>query len=172
MRFAIVVALAVLAGCAGNRAPDDDLAAVHAPEIARIVPAGEALSGAHIPTLDPATLKATEITKTLGAGPRCEFRYTSAGRPVLAWKAPANGATAGVVKLNGHLVMLEPASTTGDLVLAAEQVRLTVRSDRESTGTATEEASVTFEVGSRLKVGYRGYYNCGKPVDESARANR
>lgn len=161
MRFAIVVVLAVLAGCGGNQAPDDNLAALHAPEIARIAPVSEALAGAHIPTLDPATMNDAEITKALGAGPLCEFRYTSDSRPVLAWKASPNSAAAGVVKLNGHLVILESASTR-NLVLTAEPVRLTVNPDREGTGPAVEEANVLFEVGSTLNVGYRGYYKCGE----------
>lgn len=164
-RVALVFALGVLAGCGQNQAPDDDLTAVHAPEIARVVPASEALAGAHIPTLDPASMNDAEIVKALGAGPHCEFRYTSEGRPVLAWQAPSNGAAVGVVKLNGHLVILRSASTSGDLVLAAEQVRVTIAPDREDQGNGPanerqEEANVVFEVGSRLRAGYRGYYKC------------
>jgi hypothetical protein len=164
-RWAIVTALGVLAGCGNSQAPDDDLTAIHAPEVARIVPAGEALAGAHIPTLDPAPMNDAEIGKALGAGARCEFRYTSEGRPVLAWQIPTDGAGVGVVKLNGHLVILKSAPTSGDLVLTDDQIRLTINADREGTGRAVarqQETDVIFEVGSRLRAGYRGYYKCAE----------
>ena len=72
-----------------------------------------------------------EIVKALGAGPHCEFRYTSAGDSVLAWQAPPNGSAIGVVKLNGHLVILRSASNRGEFALVAEQIRVTIALDKE-----------------------------------------
>lgn len=161
--FAMAFALGVLAGCGDSDAPDDDLTAIHAPEVARIVPASEALAGAHIPTLDPASMNDAELGKALGAGPRCEFRYSSEGDTVLAWEAPTTGAGQGVVKLNGHLVMLRPASTGGRLLLVAGEIRLAIAPDRDRDGAAIDrlaEADVVLEVGTNLRAGYRGYYKC------------
>jgi hypothetical protein len=161
---ALLVALVALAGCGERAAPDDETNPVRAAEIARITPASEAIAGAHIPTLDPATLLDAEIEKVLGPGPRCEFRYTSEGRPVLAARGSAgNAAPDAVVKLNGHLVPLSRArAETGSLVLSADSVRLTVPPDGgEPTGSRRQrEANAIFEVGESLRVGYRGYYRC------------
>ena len=161
---ALLLALVALAGCGERAAPDDETNPVHAAEIARITPANEALAGAHLPTLDPATLVDAEIEKVLGPGRRCEFRYTSEGRPVLAARGSSgNAAPDAVVKLNGHLVPLSRASAEGgSLVLIADNVRLTVTPDGgEPTGGSGErEAEVVFEIGESLRVGYRGYYRC------------
>ena len=162
---ACLLFLGLLEGCGESSAPDDDLTAIRAPEIVQIRPASEALAGAHVPTLDPATMNDAEIEKALGAGPHCEFRYTSEGNPVLAWEASRNSAGKGVVKLNGHLVMLRSAAASGEVVLAADQVRLSVSPDREDRDEALanehqREATAVLEVGDKLKVGYRGYYGC------------
>jgi hypothetical protein len=160
------VALVAVTGCGERAAPDDETNPVQAAEIARITPANEAIAGAHIPTLDPATLVDAEIEKVLGPGPRCEFRYTSEGRPVLAATARANGeARDGVVKLNGHLVVLGRATPgAGELALAADRVRLTVTPEgaAKAAGARQREADVIFEVGDSLRVGYRGYYRCAE----------
>jgi hypothetical protein len=166
VHLALVLALGALAGCGEEDAPDDNISAIRPPEIARIVPANEAIAGAHIPTLDPATMVDAEILNVLGGDSRCEFRYTSAGGPVLAVSAPSNGDPAdGVVKLNGHLVALRSASTDGALVLSADRIRLTITPDdggqAGALGDARQrEADLIFEVGDSLRVGYRGYYNC------------
>ena len=161
---ALLVALGGLAACGEQEAPDDLTNPVDSPEIARIVPAGEAIAGAHIPTLDPATMVPAEIENVLGEVPRCEFRYTSEGRPVLAASAAAGGeAPAGVVKLNGHLVPLQrdPADAQS-IVLASDPIRLSVTPEGEAPaeGAMQREANAIFEVGSSLRVGYRGYYRC------------
>jgi hypothetical protein len=164
--LAVVLALGALAGCGEEDAPDDDISAIRPPEIARIAPANEAIAGTHIPTLDPATMVDAEIQKVLGVDPRCEFRYTSAGRPVLAARTPSNGdAAQGVVKLNGHLVALRPTSTDGALVLSADRIRLTITADDAGQAgglgdARRREADLIFEVGDSVRVGYRGYYNC------------
>lgn len=165
-RLALVAMLGVLAGCGETDAPDDELSLVRAPEIARVVPASEAIAGTHVPTLDPATMVDAEMRKVLGAGPRCEFRYTSAGKSVLAVRASSNSDAAdGVVKLNGHLVALSPASTDGALVLVADRVRLILTPDGggqtgELGNARQQEADLIFEVDDSLRVGYRGYYRC------------
>jgi hypothetical protein len=169
---AVILALALLAGCNANEAPDDALKAIKAPEVARIVPASEALAGAHIPTVDPATMHEAEIRKALEPGPRCDFRYTSSGKPVLAFNVQSGGeASSGVVKLNGHLVVLKPASSAGaaegngEFQLAADPVRMAVIPDArnqsiEGSNARRKEANAIFEVGESLKVGYRGYLDC------------
>lgn len=156
-----------LASCAENDAPDDVTNPVRASDVSRIVPAEEALVGAHVPTIDPATLNDAEIAKVLGAVPHCDFRYTSSGKPVLAvTNAPSADA---VVKLNGSLIALhlasdESAGSQGTLVLTAGQVRasLTPLTADQLNGRISERQEMTlmFEIDNRLKVGYRGYFNC------------
>ncbi|MCB5173695.1 DUF6692 family protein [Microvirga lenta] len=171
-RLALAAAIGLLAGCGESAAPDDVVDPVRAPGIARIVPAGEALSGAHIPTIDPATMVDAEIQKALGAGPRCDFRYTGGGKPVLAMNMQPDGtASGGVMKLNGNLVPLSPAPADatgpeGRLLLTADPVRVVVApaaddeaEDRE--GMRRREATMMFEIGQNLRVGYRGYMDCG-----------
>jgi hypothetical protein len=170
--FALILALAALSACSETDAPDDELHPVKGSEVARILPAKEALDGAHVPTLDPATLHEAEIRKALDPGPRCDFRYTTRGNPVLAFALqPGGEASAGVVKLNGHLVVLGSASgagTTdgnGEFLLAADPVRMTVIPDGkvrviERRNVRRTEANAFFEVGQSLRVGYRGYLDC------------
>lgn len=161
MRVALLFAVGVLAGCAEDVAPDDKTQSLRTPNIPEIVPANEVLSGAHVPGLDPATMNGAEIAKALGEGPRCEFRYTSSGRPVLAVQAtPDIAAASAVVKLNGDLVVLETSSTEAGLVLIAEPVRLAVEPEPGGEDDSEREASVLFEVADSLRVGYRGYYEC------------
>ena len=169
---AVMVALALLAGCNANEAPDDALKAIKAPEVARIAPAGEALAGAHIPTVDPATMHEAEIRKALEPGPRCHFRYTTSGKPVLAFNLQSDGeASSGVVKLNGHLVVLKPASSAGvadgngEFRLLADPVHMAVIPDAsnqatEGSNARRKQANAIFEVGESLKVGYRGFLEC------------
>ena len=82
---AMMLALGLLSGCSENEAPDDELHPVKGPEVPRILPATEALSGAHIATVDPATMHEAEIRKALEPGTRYDFRYTTRGKPVLAF---------------------------------------------------------------------------------------
>lgn len=170
--FPLAVVIGLLAGCDQAEAPDDATDHPRQPEVARMMPAKDALAGAHIPTLDPATMVEAEIRAAIGAGPRCEFRYTSAGKPILAVsEAPDGSAAAGIVKLNGKMVALTLASTEriGDraesIQLVAEPVRMTVTPDRGARaeahlGAQRRVANVVFEVGQELKVGYRGYWDC------------
>jgi hypothetical protein len=157
----------MLARCGASDAPDDDLAVLRAPAIARIAPADEALTGAHIPTLDPASMNDAEIEKALGPGPHCAFRYTDAGDVVLAWDETPESAGKGVVKLNGYLVILGSQTTEGEIILTAGEVRVAIAPDPDSHAEApydrrAAEATAVFEVGRKLKAGYRGYYGCAE----------
>lgn len=167
----MALALGLLAGCGQSDAPDDKLRPAGSPQVARVVPVEEALAGANVPTLDPHTMVAAEIGEVIGEGPRCEFRYTGAGGPVLAVTMTPDGAAGrGIVKLNGNFVLLDP--TTGDgaapeagLRLGATPVRATISPDRsdepeELDGARRQEAEMIFEVGERLRVGYRGFLDC------------
>ena len=172
VQLPLCLAAALLAACSGNEAPDDELRHIKPPEAARIMPAGEALAGAHVPTLDPATLHEAEIRKALASGPRCDFRYTSTGKPVLAIRLTAGESVSeGVVKLNGHLIVLRPSSelrageATEGFLLLADPVRIRVSPDQKKqgvtqTGVERREANVTFELGEDLWAGYRGYLDC------------
>jgi hypothetical protein len=183
VRLAFVVALGLLvAGCGGNEAPDDDLTAIQPPKIVRVVPAQEALAGANIPTLDPATMNDAEVRKVLGAGALCEFRYTMAGRPVLAMSTQPDGApSAGLVKVNGSMVTLSPAPVGGasgaadPLLLVADPIRMTIAPDvteqaDDRNGMRRRETNVVLEIGQDLRVGYRGYLDCmSEPPRKSPR---
>lgn len=177
----VAMAAGLAAGCEESGLPDDATRPVEAHEIARVVSAQEALSGAHVPTLDPATMPEAEVSKMIGEGPRCEFRYTTAGRAALAMSTDPNGAAGnGVVKLNGSLVALQPVridsseARARQISLSAEPIRLTVVPQKEQwnprEGVLRREAEMLFEVDGRLLVGYRGYIDCAaKPVRISHR---
>ncbi len=161
-----LLALGLLAGCSESDAPDDELNPVRGHTISRIVPAGEAIAGAHLPTLDPMTMNDAEVEKALGTGPRCAFRYTSTGRPVLAFQGrPGTDPGQGVVKLNGNLVLLQSQSADGSLALQADEVRLVLSpkpgeppDEREEAGRI--EMDTVFTAGDGVKAGYRGYFGC------------
>lgn len=177
----LLAALALLSACGEADLPDDELQPVRGAEIARIVPAQQAISGANVPTLDPHTLNDAEIAKAIGTGPRCVFRYTSTGKPVVAVSAvPGADQTAGgIIKLNGNLVTLaqvpaDPAGRElGNFMLVAEPIRLAVKpapgepSDGPDGG-QRREADMIFEIGQDLRAGYRGYLDCRPgPSEES-----
>jgi hypothetical protein len=177
----VVSGLAV--GCEDSGLPDDKVNQPQSHVVAKIVPASEALTGAHIPTLDPMTMAEAAVSKVIGGdGPRCEFRYTTAGAAALAMSTTADGDVhEGVVKVNGSLVALAPVSTDlagrrpGSTMLAADPIRLTINADRGNewkplAGVSRHEATMIFEIGSDLKVGYRGYLDCSQePVRISHR---
>lgn len=167
----LLLAAGPLSGCDGSDVFDDDVQAERPPQIARILPADQAIAGAHIPTLDPHTLKDAEIRLAIGPGPLCSFHYTRAGRPVLALRAPPEGGP-GVLKVNGHLVVLQPEAAPPDpdarLRLAAAPMRVTLASAGGTEGGAWREADMIFEIGEALRVGYRGYVAC-RPEARAAR---
>ncbi len=157
---ALIAPLALLAACGDAEAPDDAVEAVRPPEIVRILPAEQVLQGVHLPTLDLATLNDAEIAKALGPGPRCSFRYTSSGRPVLALRPSGLG----VIKLNGALVHLQPAtppSPDGPLTLQAGPIRTTLLpAPGASNGAGMREATLTFAIAAEMDAGYKGYLDC------------
>lgn len=171
-----VLGLLFNAGCSESRAPDATTSPPGESSAARVVPATAAISGAHVPTLDPVTLHAAEIRQALGTDPACVFRYTSSGRPVVAVTAPTNAAPMrGVIKLNGHLVILEASAEartnagTPPFAFAAEPLRIEVRAPTNGQAGAAgregqQEANMVFEIGKELRVGYRGYLACGNPA--------
>lgn len=161
--------LGALAGCGQNDAPDD--AASRAPEVARVKAAAQALEGAHVPMLDPATMNDAEIRKVIGTGRHCTFRYTSTGKPVVAFRVDQGASPMmGVVKFNGSLVALNPEPAVvpdkaARLVLVADPVRLSVQPYAQTITSAKQnadkvEAEMVFEIGQELKVGYGGYLEC------------
>lgn len=172
MRPHVLLAFVLIAACTEADAPDDDLTAIHPPVIARTASPAEALANATVPTLDPHTLNDAEIVKSLPEGPRCDFRYTTAGAPVLAVRVEPTGTVrSAIVKLNGYLIPLHPApveSGNGSgqrLQLVAEPIRIDVEADSftpraEGPETRRQEADMTFAVGTALRVGYGGFLDC------------
>ncbi|MGE0372939.1 MAG: DUF6692 family protein [Gammaproteobacteria bacterium] len=168
----LAVVLGGLVACDQDDAPDDVVQHPRASEIARIGSADEALANAAIARLDPATMNDAEIRKAVGTGPRCVFRYTSAGKPVLAVSSQPDGSPrVGVAKLNGYLVRLdaaadkEPARAGDTLRVSAGPIRMTINPDpREAAadrnGVQRRETDMVFEIGEDLRVGYRGYLGC------------
>lgn len=167
----LLLAAAPLSGCDGSEAFDDDVRAERPPQIARILPADQAIAGAHIPTLDPHTLKDAEIRLAIGPGPLCSFHYTRSGPPVLAVRGPPEGGP-GVLKVNGNLVELQPAAAPGSgdrLQLAAAPMRVTLAPAGEAASGAWREADMVFEIGDALRVGYRGHVACRPEVTAARR---
>lgn len=169
---ALLLAAAPLAGCDGNDAVDDDVAAGRPPAIARILPAEEAIAGAQIPRLDPQGLMDAEIRATIGPGPLCGFHYARAGLPVLAVRAPPAGG-AGVVKVNGNLVRLQPEAVAAEQAaahrLAAAPLRITLVPVGPAGTGAWREADMIFEIGEALRVGYRGFVACRPEASAAGR---
>lgn len=175
--MAATAACTVLAGC-GDARVDDKVVGVPPPPTAEIVPASAALQGSNVPTLDPATMDDAEMRRVVGDGPRCEFRYTSGGKPVLAVRqAGSAGAAIGVAKLNGKLVELRGGPAGNDpqaFSLVADKIALTVRAKEDvrtsQTGTSPRvEADMQFNVshGESVSVGYGGYYSCARSPDRT-----
>jgi hypothetical protein len=161
---ALTVAVA-LAGCS-NDAVDDELTPMRSADIPHVVSAQKAVSTAHVSTLDPETMNDAEVTKALGEGAFCAFRYASDGKPVLAWKQPTQGAAGtAVVKLNGLLVPLERQEKQGAAQFTADDIVMSLGSPQapavKSPNLARPtQATLTFEIRQKLRVGYGGYTVC------------
>ncbi|WP_335649101.1 DUF6692 family protein [Phenylobacterium sp.] len=162
--FAVISCLA-LAGC-GDARPDDKVVGNPPPPVAELAPAGTALQGANVPTLDPVTVDEAEIAKVIGPGPWCAFHYTRSGKPVLAFQAERG---AGVVKLNGKLIRLASAPAAGGVQLSAETLSLQISSGETAPDADLAEAEMVFNLrqGEGLTVGYGGYYGCA-PASEGS----
>lgn len=172
-----------IAGCGNNSTlPDDQVTAPRSHTVAKVLPARDAIAGAHVPALDPHTMAEAEVRRIIGDGSRCEFRYTTVGAAAVGIGPIGDGsALKGVVKLNGNLVALAPVNTAGTTgasrttQLADDPIRIKVEADAgEGTqplpGVRRREATMTFEVADALRVDYRGYVDCAsKPVRISHR---
>jgi hypothetical protein len=165
-RLATLVLPIALTACSDEMSPGDQLNFVPTPIVPRVVSAYEALDGAYVPEIDPATMSDVEVVRALGSTAFCSFRYMSTGNAVLA-VAPQAGADSadGVVKLNGSLVLLKREANEHSLTLAAERVQLSMTFEDSRTTIAPadarpREAKLIFEIGQRLRVGYLGYYGC------------
>ncbi|KUO65725.1 MAG: hypothetical protein APF80_12605 [Alphaproteobacteria bacterium BRH_c36] len=171
----------ILTGCSQSPLPDDEKTPARSHPVARVVVPAEALQGAVIATVDPATMVEQEIEEIVTSESRCEFRYTAAGRPVLAVAvSPKGDAERGVLKLNGNLIALDPqpSKPAGDRLpqlasLSAGPMTAVVRmADKSATtvreGVQRRTAHMVFEIGTDLQVGYRGYYDCGNALQDIA----
>ncbi|MDN2579732.1 hypothetical protein [Aquibium sp. ELW1220] len=168
--LALWLSFLLVSGCSDSGAPDAAFDPARDADVARILPAAEAIEGAHIPTLDPARLNHAEIEKALGAGPKCLFRYTSSGRPVLALvSGTAESPADAVIKLNGNLVVLEAQATDAGTVLTADPIRMSIM-PLEGPDAEQREATAVFEIGDSLHAGYRGYYGCSETVEAATGA--
>jgi len=165
IRMLACIAFAALAGC-GAEAPDDAVNPLLGKTSPKVVTLQEALSTSDIPTLDPHTMNDAEIGKVLGEGRFCAFRYTSEGKPVLAWKPPTVDGTpaAAVVKLNGVLVELQRNADAGGTRFGADALKMTVTpedaAEPDPSGSGPREAKLLFEIEQQLRVGYGGYLVC------------
>lgn len=159
-----LIALSACAGC-GSESPDDQMNPLRGQDIPRLVSAQEALGTSEIATIDPHTMNDAEISKVLGEGPFCAFRYVSDGNPVLAWKRQSNGSSVAVVKINGVLVGLRPESTKNANAFVADAIRLTLLPEDTQQNEASDvgrprKAKLLFEIDQQLRIGYGGYSVC------------
>lgn len=161
-----ILTCAALCACGEHDLPDDATDSLRSSTTARIASAQQALAGVYIPTIDPQTMHRAEISKALGPGPYCAFRYTSAGKPVLALKQRAGESQMdGLVKLNGYLITLQNQPNADALTAGDVNLRMTFPNANQGLGTqATKkrDADLLFLIDHRLRVGYRGYYACNK----------
>lgn len=160
---ALAVAVAV-AGC-GSDAADDELTPMRSADIPHVVSAQQAISTAYVPGIDPQTMNDAEVTKVLGEGAFCAFRYVSDGKPILAWKQPTKGEGTAVVKLNGLLVELERQKGQGAARFTADEIVMSVTSTeapaaKSANSSRPTQATLTFEIRQKLRVGYGGYTVC------------
>ena len=169
-RIVLFIALTAAAAC-GSEAPDDKIKPIRADAVPYLVSAEEALDTSEIATIDPHTMNDAEISKVLGPGPFCAFRYVSDGKPVLAWKRrPTGSNAAAVVKVNGVLVGLQNESDMGSNVLTADTIRLTLsgnetRQSEPGDVVRPREAKLLLEISDQLRVGYGGYSVCPAQSD-------
>lgn len=165
-RVSAVAFTLMIGACSHDLQSTDELTVGSPLEVSRVVSAREALNGAHIPEVDPATMNYAEIARAIDSPAFCSFRYSSVGRPVLAVTAdPTESPVDGVIKLNGSLVLLDREASKESLVLRADEIRLSViftnaRARVYRVADRPREAQLVFEIGQRLRTGYLGYYAC------------
>ena len=135
-------------------------------EAAPVVPAEEAICNVHLAPLDPSPLDAAEVVRALGDGPRCMFRYTLAGGPVLVVGLNDGQPAEAYLKLNGKLVRLSaddgsstPAAS-GGFTVAAGSVRATIEPLQGTATVEPKDATMIFAIGDALQAGYGGHLAC------------
>ncbi|MCW8193860.1 DUF305 domain-containing protein [Proteobacteria bacterium 005FR1] len=139
---------------------------------ATLMSAREALNSPALGTLDPSSMDSSEFSGLIGAGQYCSFSYTIAGRPVFVAGPSAEGGTlSGILKLQGHLVRLEPQGPESlpDLInggrFESGPVGITVEplpqeGVESGDGMRRWPANMLFALEQGLIVGYRGWYTC------------
>ncbi len=164
----LVLACGLALGGCGDARPDDRIMGTPPPPVAEPAPAGAALQGANIPTLDPVTLDEAEIAAVLGPGAWCAFHYTRSGKPVAAFQVDRRR---GVVKLNGKLIPLAyaPAADGGRLSAEALSLDISTGEPAQEANAGLVEAEMVFSLrqGEGLTVGYGGYYGCAGGADRT-----
>lgn len=140
----------------------------HDPEVVTVA---QALDRTVIETLDLQPMTDAEAAAVLPPGPSCEFAWTTASRPILHARAPADGPVVGAVKLQGALVSLT-AQAADDFAGLADGAVLTTEGatvrvdqvpdeDAETVDGRTRwNADLVFDLERGLTVGYRGFYTC------------
>jgi hypothetical protein len=104
-----------------------------------------------------------ELQRMLGSGRVCRFASAPDEAPVAAATAPDAGATRGVIKLHGRLVMMTvryPASASDGFELASEDVRVTAKPHESQTDGEARDGEAVLQIGRDLEVGYGGFYSC------------
>lgn len=127
---------------------------------ARVMPPDTALQGAKIAALDPEILEAEQIQQQLSSTEVCSFTYTSDGEPVFAFD---RGTGAALVKVNNALVEMSLADSEGSAAYEAGDIRISLTSEQQPQEWDADrsDATMIFEIGSELRVGYGGYVACG-----------
>jgi hypothetical protein len=127
------------------------------------MPAGEAARRAELATTDLESLTEAELERMLGSGRVCRFEYAPDEAPVAAATAPDAGASRGVIKLHGRLVIMTvryPASASDGFELASDDVRVTAAPYESQADGQARDGEALLQIGRDLEVGYGGFYSC------------
>lgn len=130
---------------------------------ASIVTLGEALSTAHVATVDPQFLREEDLAQLFPSEPSCVFRYTEDSPPVLAM-GDVDGQSAALVRISNDLVRLS-GEDASDAARAFSSDGLTIQLDAAEdaealTGTGTSLADMRLTIDDVLSAGYRGHFEC------------
>lgn len=118
-----------------------------------------ALQGATIAALDPETLEIEQIEELMSSAAVCTFSYTSEGKPVFAF---AGGGDAALVKVNNALIEMSRSADDTGTAYQAGDIGITLTPEQQAQGWDVDqtEATMIFEIGTQLRVGYDGYVGC------------
>lgn len=178
-RIVSLLTVSLLVAACGDPAPGEGVEKKPSTRVMpEVVSAAEAIQIAHVSTIDLHTMDEAEYEKVIPQGPHCTFLYSAEGGPVLA-AGMKGGTAAGVVKIHGKLVELEADNVTSYDALSSSGARFSTDKLRvhlipdpdedfaQDDGRMQREADAVLEIGQQLKVGYRGWYVCGR-ADEVA----